>query len=49
MHNKYLETHPWKIIENKWEPQLNQGSESIFSIGNGHMGQRANFEETYTG
>ena len=49
MHNKYLVTDQWKIIENQWRPELHQGSESIFSIGNGHMGQRANFEETYTG
>src|SRR5690606_31574944 len=27
----------------------NEFSESIFSIGNGRMGQRANFEETYSG
>lgn len=49
MHNKYLVTDEWKIIENEWRPELHQGSESIFSIGNGHMGQRANFEEDYSG
>jgi maltose phosphorylase len=26
-----------------------KSSESLFSIGNGAMGQRANFEENYTG
>jgi len=49
MHNNYLVTDEWKIIEDLWRPELNQGSESIFSIGNGFMGQRANFEEDYSG
>lgn len=39
----------WKIIEDQWEPDMQRGSESIFSIGNGRMGQRANFEENYSG
>jgi len=45
----YLETDPWKIIEKSFDPKLNKISESIFSLGNGRMGQRANFEESYTG
>ncbi len=49
MHNKYLLTDEWKIIEDRWNPKLHQGSESLFSIGNGFMGQRANFEEDYSG
>ncbi len=49
MYGKYLITDEWKIIENKWDPARHQGSESIFSIGNGRMGQRANFEEQYSG
>ena len=49
MQNKYLRTDNWKIIEDQWNPKLHQGSESLFSIGNGHMGQRANFEEQYSG
>lgn len=28
---------------------MQEASESIFSLGNGHMGQRANFEERYSG
>jgi len=39
----------WKIIENRFEPENSRDSESIFSIGNGMMGQRANFEEKYSG
>ncbi|MEA1887029.1 MAG: family 65 glycosyl hydrolase domain-containing protein [Bacteroidota bacterium] len=39
----------WKIIEEEFKPEKNRASESVFSIGNGHMGQRANFEERYSG
>ncbi len=46
---KYLETDPWCIIEDTFKPEHHQSSESIFSIGNGSFGQRANFEETYSG
>jgi maltose phosphorylase len=46
---KYLQAHPWQIIEERFDPHLNKISESVFSIGNGHMGQRANFEEGYSG
>ena len=49
MFNKYTEVHPWKIIEKGWSPSNHPKSESLFSIGNGRMGQLANFEETYTG
>jgi maltose phosphorylase len=45
----YIKAHEWQIIEEGFDPQLNKISESIFSLGNGRMGQRANFEETYTG
>lgn len=41
--------HAWSIIEEGFDPERVKASESIFSIGNGHMGQRANFEEAYTG
>jgi maltose phosphorylase len=45
----YLKHHEWQIIEEGFDPHLNRISESIFSLGNGRMGQRANFEEQYTG
>ena len=45
----YIEVDEWKIIENGFNPHYNKISESIFSLGNGRMGQRANFEEAYTG
>jgi len=46
---KYLKIDPWKIIEDKFDPKHHQSSESIFSIGNGSFGQRASFEEKYSG
>ena len=45
----YIKAQEWNIIEEGFDPHLNKISESIFSIGNGRMGQRANFEEQYTG
>ena len=45
----YITKDAWNIIEEGFDPALNRISESIFSIGNGKMGQRANFEEKYTG
>jgi maltose phosphorylase len=45
----YIKHHEWKIIEEGFDPGNNRISESIFSIGNGKMGQRANFEEKYSG
>lgn len=47
--NRVLEIDPWKIVERGFDPWDTMASESIFSIGNGLMGGRANFEETYTG
>jgi maltose phosphorylase len=47
--NKYLTSDEWSVIEERFDPDRQEASESIFSIGNGHMGQRANFEEKYTG
>jgi len=36
---------PWKIIEDKFEPEGNEVAESIFSLANEYMGTRGNFEE----
>jgi maltose phosphorylase len=45
----YIKHDEWLIIEDSFQPDLHQVSESIFSIGNGRFGQRANFEEDYSG
>ncbi len=41
--------HDWKIVEEEFNPENNRDAESVFSIGNGKLGQRANFEESYSG
>lgn len=46
---QYLKHHEWQVIEEGFNPHYNEISESVFSIGNGRMGQRANFEEEYSG
>lgn len=47
--DRHFEVDEWNIIEKKFDPAYQRAAESIFSLGNGHMGQRANFEETYNG
>ncbi|PJB13635.1 MAG: family 65 glycosyl hydrolase [Flavobacteriales bacterium CG_4_9_14_3_um_filter_40_17] len=49
MNLNYIKPDEWSIIEEGFDPSHVKASESLFSIGNGAMGQRANFEETYTG
>jgi maltose phosphorylase len=44
-----LKPDNWSVIEEGFDTDSVKSSESLFSIGNGAMGQRANFEETYTG
>lgn len=46
---QYLKLDEWSIVEEGFDPHTHEISESIFSIGNGYMGQRANFEEQYSG
>ncbi|MFD2565601.1 glycoside hydrolase family 65 protein [Aquimarina rubra] len=49
MNQDYIKPDNWSIIEEGFDVERVKSSESLFSIGNGAMGQRANFEETYTG
>ncbi|MDH3382156.1 MAG: family 65 glycosyl hydrolase domain-containing protein, partial [Flavobacteriaceae bacterium] len=49
MNQDYIVPNEWSIIEEGFNPENVTASESIFSIGNGAMGQRANFEENYSG
>jgi maltose phosphorylase len=46
---QYIKHDGWQIIEDAFYPRYARVSESIFSIGNGKMGQRANFEEEFSG
>lgn len=45
---KFLKTDEWNIIEEGFHADNLRASESIFSLGNGRLGQRGNFEETYS-
>ncbi len=49
MNQDYIKPNNWSIIEEGFDATQVKASESLFSIGNGAMGQRANFEETYSG
>ena len=49
MNQDYIVPDPWSIIEEGFDKERVKSSESLFSIGNGAMGQRANFEEAYSG
>jgi len=45
----YIIHDEWKIIEEGFHRDENRITESLLSIGNGRTGQRANFEEKYSG
>ena len=49
MKKSNFKVDPWKIIKNGFDQGHVKACESIFSLGNGFMGQRANFEEQYSG
>ncbi len=49
MNQDYIKPDNWSIIEEGFDIERVKSSESLFSIGNGAMGQRANFEENYSG
>lgn len=49
MNQDYIKPDNWSIIEEGFDIDQVKSSESLFSIGNGAMGQRANFEEYYSG
>nr|WP_298994502.1 glycoside hydrolase family 65 protein [uncultured Polaribacter sp.] len=49
MNQDYIKPNAWSILEEGFDAAQVKSSESLFSIGNGAMGQRANFEEKYSG
>ncbi|MBR9847119.1 MAG: glycoside hydrolase family 65 protein [Algicola sp.] len=49
MNKNYIIPNNWSIIEEGFDPSHVKSSESLMSLGNGAMGQRANFEEQYSG
>lgn len=46
---RLFEIHEWKVIETELHKEDFRLAESMVSLGNGHMGMRGNFEETYSG
>jgi maltose phosphorylase len=49
MNQDYIKPDNWSILDEGFDAERVKSSESLFSIGNGAMGQRANFEEHYSG
>lgn len=49
MNQDYIKADNWSVIEEGFDADQVKSSESLFSIGNGAMGQRANFEEQFSG
>ena len=49
MNQDYIKPDNWSILEEGFDASRVESSESLFSLGNGAMGQRANFEEAYSG
>ncbi len=46
---QYVALDPWRIIEEGYHPETNEIYESLTSLGNGYLGLRGNFEESYSG
>ncbi|MBO0454454.1 glycoside hydrolase family 65 protein [Candidatus Enterococcus murrayae] len=46
---RLFEIDPWKIRTTKLDKENRRLQESLTSIGNGYMGMRGNFEESYSG
>lgn len=40
---------PWLVTQEGWDSTLHEAAESIMSLGNGFLGQRAMHEEVYSG
>jgi maltose phosphorylase len=47
--DQYLGIDPWKIVEEGFHSEKSRVSESLFSLGNEHMGVRGYFEEGSSG
>jgi len=45
----FIKENEWSVIEEGYDAKRVMACESIFSIGNGKFGQRANFEEDFSG
>ncbi|MDU6147644.1 MAG: glycoside hydrolase family 65 protein [Neisseria subflava] len=48
MYTRIMEISPWTLRSAKLEKEYKRLQESLTSLGNGYMGMRGNFEETYS-
>ena len=48
MYTRIMEISPWTLRSEKLEKEHKRLQESLTSLGNGYMGMRGNFEETYS-
>ena len=48
MYTRIMDVDPWLVRSNRLETDHKRLQESLTSIGNGYMGARGNFEETYS-
>lgn len=46
---QYVKLDEWRVMEEGFHPAFNRVSESLFSLANGYMGVRGNFEEDFSG
>ena len=47
--DRYFKVEPWRIVETGFDADYSEVAESVFSLGNEHMGVRGYFEEGYSG
>ncbi len=44
-----LPTDPWRLVETRWEAGANLLRETLFALGNGHLGTRGSHDEAWLG
>jgi maltose phosphorylase len=47
--DRYFDVHPWKVVEQGFDPAHSRTAESVFSLANEYMGVRGYFDEGYSG
>lgn len=44
-----LPTDPWRLVETRWDADANLLRETLFALGNGHIGTRGSHDEVWLG
>lgn len=44
-----LPTDPWRLVETRWDAEANLLRETLFALGNGHIGTRGSHDEAWLG